>query len=175
MKRWIVLVLALVSLTSAALAADDTTEDPRENACYAGGTLEGKCDWPTDAEDEWAWNCGWYLAAYENGRASADSLPETCKILIDQAPSCYFSTTLSEFDFRLVGALDTLLNAEAYFSTDGTCSGGVAAYGTLVVSDDGGLEATAKCAAISAVYVASANISYYDNAPANWYLCQFTD
>lgn len=174
MKHWtmMVAVLAMLVVSGAALANDGMTEDPRENACYAGGTLEGKCDWPTDAEDEWAWNCGWYLAAYQNGRASADSLPETCAILISQAPSCYFTTAVVDFDFALSAPLNTFLNAVGYLSTDGSCSGGVHGVATIVEVATMG-EAQAACAAISPVYTFAIWLEYYDNTPDTWYRCAF--
>ena len=82
MKRVVMLlVLALCMVfTGAAFAQDEgTAEDPKENACYAGGDLEGKCDWPTDAEDEWAWECGFYYAGFMNGKFN--ETPERCDIL----------------------------------------------------------------------------------------------
>jgi hypothetical protein len=82
MKRVLMLlVLALsVAFTGAVFAQENgTAEDPKENACYAGGDLEGKCDWPTDAEDEWAWECGYYYAGFMSGKFN--ETPEWCSVL----------------------------------------------------------------------------------------------
>jgi hypothetical protein len=81
MKRMLMTLFVLVaalSMASVTLAQSEPAEDPKENACYAGGAWEGKCDWPTDAEDEWAWTCGWHYARLIDGRISADQYPEAC-------------------------------------------------------------------------------------------------
>lgn len=86
MRRLLVVLIVMLGLTVVGVvsAQDDgeQVEDPTENACYEGGALEGKCDWPTDAEDEWAWACGWYYAAFIGGRI--DSAPEWCDILFSK-------------------------------------------------------------------------------------------
>lgn len=82
MKRAVMLLVLILSLvfTGVVFAQDtDMVEDPKENACYAGGDLEGKCDWPTEAEDEWAWECGFYYAGFMNGKFN--ETPEWCSVL----------------------------------------------------------------------------------------------
>lgn len=77
MKRISVLVLLLIALLGVTVFVL-AQEDPSENACYAGGVWENKCDWPTDAEDAWAWNCGWYLARLVDGRINLNQYPTEC-------------------------------------------------------------------------------------------------
>ena len=80
MKRVVMLLVLCIAVTGAVFAQDEgAAEDPKENACYTGGDLEGKCDWPTDAEDEWAWECGFYYAGFMNGKF--DETPERCDVL----------------------------------------------------------------------------------------------
>jgi hypothetical protein len=76
-------LVATLSVAGIALAQSTPAEDPKDNVCYAGGVWESRCDWPTDAEDEWAWNCGWYYARVLDGRIGAEEAPSTCKLLID--------------------------------------------------------------------------------------------
>lgn len=85
MTLWLVFVLALCLVS--VVNAQDETEDPKQNACYDGGVLEGKCsNWDTEAEIEWAWNCGFYYSAYASGKISREETPETCHILFDTIP-----------------------------------------------------------------------------------------
>lgn len=74
-----VLVLALGALLIAAQDTD-TPLAPDANACYAGGSMEGKCD------TEWEWDCGWYAIRYERGIYSADEMPERCESLLPSEP-----------------------------------------------------------------------------------------
>jgi len=74
-------MLAIISAFGMVMAVVAQDESPAENACYAGGEMEGKCDWPTEEETEWAWNCGWYYAAVQSAEVSLSQIPETCSIL----------------------------------------------------------------------------------------------
>jgi hypothetical protein len=49
---------------------NDPRVNPRANACYEGGSLEGKCD--TDIE----WIAGWYLIRYEYMMISRSEFPK---------------------------------------------------------------------------------------------------
>lgn len=73
--------------------AQPPAEDPTENICYTGGLWEGKCDWPTDAEDEWAWTCGYYYAAAFRGAIPREQLPSWCGTLTAEVGLC-----LNSFD-----------------------------------------------------------------------------
>jgi hypothetical protein len=81
MKRLVsalLLTLLLVLSFSAIKAADsvddqgnpnDPTANDRANACYDGGTLEGKCD------SDLLWQAGWYLIRFEHGSLSRADFP----------------------------------------------------------------------------------------------------
>jgi hypothetical protein len=89
MKRVLITLFVLVaalSVASLTLAQSTPAETPTENACYAGGAWDGKCDWPTEAEDNWAWTCGWYYARVIDGRIGAAQAPETCKFVAEEEP-----------------------------------------------------------------------------------------
>jgi hypothetical protein len=89
MKRVLITLFVLVaalSVASITLAQSEPAQTPTENACYAGGEWDGKCDWPTEAEDNWAWTCGWYYARVIDGRIGAAQAPETCKFVAEQEP-----------------------------------------------------------------------------------------
>jgi hypothetical protein len=89
MKRVLItlfVLLAALSVASITLAQSEPVQTPTENACYAGGAWDGKCDWPTEAEDNWAWTCGWYYARVIDGRIGAAQAPETCKFVAEQEP-----------------------------------------------------------------------------------------
>jgi hypothetical protein len=89
MKRVLITVFVLVaalSVASITLAQSEPAQTPTENACYAGGAWDGKCDWPTEAEDNWAWTCGWYYARVIDGRIGAAQAPATCKFVAEQEP-----------------------------------------------------------------------------------------
>jgi len=80
-----VLALMLTFVIVGVSSAQERREDPRENACYAGGDLEGKCSiFSTDAQNDWAWNCGYYYAQYSQSKLSLEKAPETCHILFEQ-------------------------------------------------------------------------------------------
>jgi hypothetical protein len=80
MKR--LLITLFVMLAALSVASVTLAQTPTENACYAGGAWEGKCDWPTDAEDDWAWTCGWYYARLIDGRITSDQYPADCVVVV---------------------------------------------------------------------------------------------
>jgi len=77
MRRLTMLMVLLLIAAGAAFAqegGDPTPNDPtaREdaNACYAGGTMDGKCALDADGdgvledfEEDWAWECGWFQSS----------------------------------------------------------------------------------------------------------------
>jgi hypothetical protein len=100
MKRVLITLFVLVAALSVAnltLAQTEPAQTPTENACYAGGAWEGKCDWPTDAEDDWAWTCGWYYARLIDGRITSDQYPAECPGAAPGYVGCY-----EEPDFNAV-------------------------------------------------------------------------
>ncbi|MFQ3647106.1 MAG: hypothetical protein SNJ54_10300 [Anaerolineae bacterium] len=91
--RWLVVVATLILVVVGAIMAQDDqgqVNDPgfneRANACFAGGSLEGKCH-TTDADRdgdidqldvEFMWWCGWYLIRVEYKQLPMSAAPEGC-------------------------------------------------------------------------------------------------
>lgn len=91
--RWFVLLASLVLVAIGAVMAQDDTgkvNDPgfneRANACFAGGSLEGKCH-TTDADRDndidqldidFMWWCGWYIIRVEYKQLPASVVPDGC-------------------------------------------------------------------------------------------------
>lgn len=178
--RLLVLLMVLFALTLASTAQDENTvESPDENACYAGGSLEGQCDWPTDAEDEWAWTCGWYIARAERGIISESSVPNWCN---------YFTTAIcyggGEFsDVKMIGLPDRANNAIVHSTFDGTCSD--PAFSVTVVTspiDGPFLEildmASKKCAEITGIPIEEAlpvgAMDLLPGLPEDYWFCNDT-
>jgi hypothetical protein len=83
-------------VVGALMAQDDrgNVNDPgfneRANACFAGGSLEGKChttdaDFDGDIDDldiEYMWWCGWYKIRVEFRHIPRSAAPEGCQPLL---------------------------------------------------------------------------------------------
>jgi hypothetical protein len=93
MMKKLFLICLVILLTLPLLAQEDDEEaEPstrEDNECYAGGTMEGRCNQDVDgdgivsqAEVDWAWNCGWYMARYNDGVLSRAEVPSWCAILL---------------------------------------------------------------------------------------------
>lgn len=135
MRRLLVMVVLLlfsVSVTSAVFA----DEDP--NACLTGGSMEGKCDFPTAAETDWAWTCGYYVGLFDNGEISRGAIPDWCYYpeaganLLCQAYLLFTITT----DLQLIGPVNTANNVAGFSSADGSCSGASLGTATFVLAAD---------------------------------------
>lgn len=88
--------------------------------------------------------------------------------------ACFDSTNpVMSFDFRLTTPVDTSANTTLFWSSDGTCSGGVLVKDTTVAASDHA-QAVSKCATVTG---ASGDNAYlwqaagYTTAPANWWGC----
>jgi len=79
----------LLSITVAIIssASEPKPETPEDNACYAGGAMEYKCD------TDWEWTCGWYLARWitAGGWQGNFVMPTDCLILIILRPMSIIS------------------------------------------------------------------------------------
>jgi hypothetical protein len=86
-------VLLLMSSTAFVIAQDlpnDPTVNDDANACYTGGTMEGRCGTVDhdgngvidDYESEWDFRCGWYLIRYQYQMISSVELPSDCRTLV---------------------------------------------------------------------------------------------
>lgn len=180
--RLLVLFVALLALTLVSTAQDENSgESPEDNACYAGGSLEGKCDWPTDAEDEWAWTCGWYIARVERGIIAESSVPNWCNYFT--TPICYGGGG-SVYEVQMIGLPDRANNAIVHGTLDGTCSDPLFAITIITSPIDGPfLEvvdiASEKCAEITGVPVYGAipvsALIFIAGVPEDYWMCLETD
>lgn len=81
-----VFILILVLITSGIVMAETNFDDqgnPNEpiqndsaNACYEGGSMDGKCD------TTWEWQCGWHLIRFEYNLTSREDFPTWCISII---------------------------------------------------------------------------------------------
>src|SRR5688572_8439961 len=94
-KRKLFLVITLLALFIFSVNAQETEDtsndpnfDPTANACYTGGSMEGKCDTPEE------WEAGWYFIRFEYGLISRENFPSYFSwVLPDEAgesiANCY--------------------------------------------------------------------------------------
>ncbi|MCS6835841.1 MAG: hypothetical protein NZ750_07470 [Anaerolineae bacterium] len=69
-NRLLILVVAIAALAALAIAETPApTPDPKDNACYPGGSMDGRC------EDDNHWNAGWYYARWEQGKIKREDFP----------------------------------------------------------------------------------------------------
>jgi hypothetical protein len=135
----LIFIFIIFIITASVFAQTDTpSERPQDNACYTGGTMEGKCNLPTEAETLWAWMCGWYIARMETGLIPVDNVPDWCSSLLVNVStsittpgvvippvhmsSCYRSTMNAGPDIEFVASPNTYQNVSRYTNLDGTCS-----------------------------------------------------
>jgi hypothetical protein len=144
-----VLILALVVIGSAFAAddaplANDPNVNPAANACFAGGTLEGRCN-PVDAngdgqfsteEIQWGWIGGWYLIRFEYGLLSRANFPAEYAYLLPQVDSWLGCYDGMYSDLLIIGAPNTLNNAKFQQSENGTCTGFNTPLITLIIASN---------------------------------------
>lgn len=70
---------------------NDPRINERANACYEGGSLEGKCS--TEAQ----WQAGWYLIRYEYGLINRQGIPVWAQWVLQEEPSILGTTTPTPF------------------------------------------------------------------------------
>ena len=85
MKRAITLfTLTLVIVLAAVIVVQAEPDSPPgvppddedANACYSGGSMEGKCI------TDWHWKCGWFLIRFEEGLLSRENFPQECETVL---------------------------------------------------------------------------------------------
>lgn len=174
MKRisLILLIVILAALPLASAYAEDPAIGSKEdNACNAGGSLEGKCD------TAWAWVCGWYLARYQAG--IIPNVISACSILVPPAPeaeaaaeefaTCYEGTI---HDLVFTGPLNTLNNG---YYTVGSLNGCADVFNLFrnVISAPSMVDAQIVATGLGVVapICAAMNGIGFATAPANWYIC----
>ncbi len=153
-KLWVFAAL-LVLICGAAAAQDDGDPAPNDptvnegaNACFAGGSMEGKCALDADGdgvledfEAELLWACGWYLIRVEFGILPADGIPEWCP-LSGLSSKCYKNFGYS---FLYVGPPNTPGNAVLYFGSEDCTGEAMFQEDEFVVIADTEAEALAIC------------------------------
>lgn len=173
MKRVFVPLFILLSFLAASITYAQEIPPPSEqtyihNACLEGGFFEGKCDFPTEAEDEWAWACGFYYAMYKRGEITLAQAPDWCKFSIPArlpgAPGFELCVSLGDefnpISYLLVGESGQADNVVTYYesnSCEGATTGAVMMWVNLDADpgedyflDDGYL--TWACEAYSTAY-----------------------
>src|SRR5688572_22151537 len=71
-----ILLLSLVIVSQAQEDYEPEPDTPADNECYSGGTMQSNCD------TEWEWQCGWYMARFNNGVYTREEVPVWCSILL---------------------------------------------------------------------------------------------
>lgn len=85
MKRVLFIVplfMLLIIFIGVITAQDETLPNdpfvnPDANACFAGGSWEGKC-----GDDLEMWQAGWYLIRWEKGIIAEDDIPDQYKWIL---------------------------------------------------------------------------------------------
>ena len=177
-----VLIFGLMCVLGLSLAAQDAEpNDPRvnerANACYDGGTLEGKCQ----IEEEW--KAGWYLIRVEYGIFAQDDVPQSYQWLFpdeEEEPeeeSRYrlcFSTPVDAAggaSAALVGPINTKDNARSFPIVG--CQGDYMNVATMVRADTYE-QAVALCKQLEGdEYTAYGFEGLGYEAPPDYYGCSF--
>ncbi len=181
LKKLLLLSIVLIFSSLVLHAQDDVSgfvNDPavneNANACYEGGSMEGKCNDDfdgdgviSDFEVTWAWECGWYLIRYEAGTGF---MPERClTVLPVRYANCFHNQYGS---FALVDPVNTFDNTVFFNFSNYDCSGKSFPGGTsIVVTGATGPEAFANCDAIgNVVFLVKLTDIGYDT-PGNYWGC----
>lgn len=182
MKRFVLLGLLLLLVSAAVMAQGGQVDGPndpkvneRANACYAGGSMEGKCAPDSDGdgivedfEYEWAWECGWYLIRAQAGFWSINNLPERCGQLT--VGTCYASDTGASLIYT--GASGQIGNTIFYSTPDCTGTGNVYSNGFILSASNPG-EAAAICEGVYGVHAIIVHLSTVGwNISSDLYSCE---
>lgn len=169
---WILALMCLLfGSTLFSAAQENLSGSPEDNACFTGGSLDGKCDWPTDAEDEWAWECGWYIARVDTGEFTVNDVPPWCNYFTAPQVVCYSSASPGQLDFTLSAPLNTVANTSGFATFDGSCSGSIIIKETIV-SASNAQGASAKCVSLlGGTYTGIQITTLGYNTPSSWYAC----
>ncbi|MFQ3673987.1 MAG: hypothetical protein SNJ83_10370 [Aggregatilineales bacterium] len=120
---WVILTMAVVVWGVQAQDdrgnPNDPSENERANACFTGGSWEGKChrtdvDFDGDVDEQdvnWMWRCGWYVIRVERGLLNEGQYPSECYTkprFTASAPSCPPIVSFTVPDAPLPALLSTL-------------------------------------------------------------------
>ena len=184
MKRLSIIVVSILALIlSVQVLAQDDGEGLADdaNACYEGGSLEGKCgnsDLDRDGTvEEWEidrmYTCGWYLIRLENGVISRQQFPNYCEFLLQilegagsSGPVCY---TNGEISFLYGGPPNQYGNITYFGSTNCTGEYYVPFTEGLIVAPS--LPAAQSICTGLGGYVGSSYSAQGYNTPSNYWRC----
>jgi hypothetical protein len=151
------------------------------NACYAGGSLEGKCALDGDGngvvddyEADWAWNCGWHVIRLDAGMIGENDVPAWCAGLVNYARICYTSP-ISSLSLQYIGPPNTGGNLLIYGTSDCTGPSASSPYLALIYASTNA-EANAACLALDPTSLGVAPVSeLFFDAPSNVWMCVLGD
>lgn len=180
MKRIWILAVLLVLVCGAAMAQEPSPNDPEAsedaNACFAGGTMDGKCALDADGdgvledfEEDWAWTCGWYLIRLETGLIKSEAMPESCFSLVESGYRCYINGSFGS-SFLYTGPNGTIGNIVFFPNLECAGDGLIAPASALIISDSEA-EAQAICESLGTVFFFGLASSVGWSTPDGYYGC----
>jgi hypothetical protein len=174
MRRLAGIAVLLLLICGAALAQDDGDL----NACFAGGSMEGKCALDADGdgvleqhEADWAWECGWYVGQLAADLIEPNQIPDWCVSVVPSPFRCFYYGADIPYSVLYIGPANTIGNASFYFSPD--CTGDGTRFPASAMIIAGSLEeATAICESLGTDTLVDSLASFgYLNAAPNYYGC----
>ena len=156
MIRRLVMAVMLLGVWGVSTAQDgaplpnDPAVNEDANACYEGGSMEGKCGLDADGDGtleqhelDWAWACGWYTIRVEAGIIAASGVPAWCGSSQAELPAnCY--NHAGSGSVMYTGPANTINNMMYFFEDN--CQGDAYLYGdTAIIITGDAKEAEAIC------------------------------
>lgn len=180
MKYLRLLAILVVLVWGAALAQEPSPNDPAvsedANACFAGGTMDGKCALDADGdgaledfEEDWAWTCGWYLIRLESGDIRSEAVPESCLSLLSNGYRCYINSDIGN-SFLYTGPNGTIGNIVFFPNLECAGEGLVAPISALIINSSEA-EALAICESLGPVMFFDLASNAGWSTPADYYGC----
>lgn len=108
LAAFLLLMLIVVPLVGA-------QDEVLDNACDAGGSMEGKCT------TDWHWICGWYVARYERAELTLEQVPVDCSTTLIIP---YLPPTESAAIIEISPGVCAIVHTKSTFRTDLTASWG---------------------------------------------------
>lgn len=112
---------------------NDPNVNPDANACFTGGSMEGKCGDSRWGDADYMWTAGWYKVRYDYGLISRSMFPDLFKWLLpisDPEASC--TIQLTDYTATVMGISDVNVQIPLrviYGQFDPNASSGVTPYG----------------------------------------------
>lgn len=161
---------------------NDPFTNDRANACFEGGTLEGRCHVDFDQngtvdefEIAWAWECGWHIIRYEAGIEPYYMLPLGCESFFPSPTLYECHTHISGLGSLLyIGPPNQIGNIILYVEANCSLSTLVErTFSSALIIADSLAEAEAICEAFpgDVLFLDTLGSVGYTSAPANYYGC----